>query len=86
MVRSPRRDSLATHLAKAVIETSVRYPVPMHQMPIARSDWDHWNELSFPIAERWCRENLNLPIYPEMTQEQVEYVGTNVMAWAEQAS
>jgi dTDP-4-amino-4,6-dideoxygalactose transaminase len=72
VVRSPRRYDLRDSLAEAYIETGLHYPVPIHLQPAYRSLG--YKKGDFPIAE-WCsRDILSLPMYPELTIEQIEYV------------
>lgn len=79
-VTDPRgRDALARFLAERGVETAVRYPVPLHLQP-ALSLWGY-QQGDFPNAERWAREVLTLPIYPEMRGEMVEYVAQGVRRW-----
>ena len=79
-IRCKRRDELAAFLNQHGIQTAVRYPVPMHLQPALRYLGHHKGD--FPQAEAWAKENLSLPMYPEMNQEQVEYVCEKVHEWA----
>lgn len=78
-LRCKERDNLAAYLKEHNIETAVRYPVPMHLQPALK--YLGYKEGDFPNAEAWANENLSLPIFPEMTSEQVEYVVRKVKDW-----
>jgi dTDP-4-amino-4,6-dideoxygalactose transaminase len=62
VVRTERRDALATWLRERGIETRVYYPVPLHRQPCFPSQ-DAWD---LPVAERACRTALALPMYPAL--------------------
>jgi dTDP-4-amino-4,6-dideoxygalactose transaminase len=69
VVRSKDRDQLRDYLARARIETGLHYPVPLHAQPaLARFVPD---SQSFPIADRYARECLSLPLFVGMTEAQV---------------
>ena len=78
-IRCKDRDSLASYLKGEGIQTSVRYPVPMHLQPAL--EYLGYKEGDFPKAEAWAKENLSLPIYPEMSYEQAEYVCEKIKEW-----
>ena len=80
-IRVEGRDNLAEFLLSQGIQTAVRYPVPMHLQPAL--SFLGYQKGDFPEAEKWADENLSLPIFPEMTMEQVEYVCEKVKEWAE---
>jgi dTDP-4-amino-4,6-dideoxygalactose transaminase len=54
------------------IETGIHYPIPLHLQPAY--SWMGLREGAFPEAERAAREVLSLPLYPEMTDDQVDRV------------
>ena len=72
VVRVPDRDALKEHLAAAGIETAIHYPTPLPFL----AAYEHMNHIpaDFPRAYSYHKEILSLPIFPEMTQEMVEYV------------
>ncbi|WP_332749606.1 DegT/DnrJ/EryC1/StrS family aminotransferase [Hydrogenophaga sp.] len=72
VVRSARRDVLATTLAKRGIGTVIHYPVAPHRQP-AYAELNLGAD-SLPIAEAIHDEVLSLPIWPQMTAVQVETV------------
>ncbi len=70
-IRTPRRDELAEHLKRRGIGTMVYYPIPIHQQAVYASAG---KISSLPHAEAAAKEVLSLPIYPELTDEQLETV------------
>jgi dTDP-4-amino-4,6-dideoxygalactose transaminase len=72
VVRSPGRDELREHLASLEIQTGLHYPVPLHLQPAYESL--NYRLGDFPVAERWARECLSLPIFPEMRRDQLDEV------------
>jgi dTDP-4-amino-4,6-dideoxygalactose transaminase len=76
VVRSDDRDGLRDALARQGIQTGIHYPIPVHLQP-AHEDLGY-HEGDFPVAEAAAREVLSLPIYPEMTRDQVQMVAVAV--------
>ncbi|HRC84207.1 MAG TPA: DegT/DnrJ/EryC1/StrS family aminotransferase [Thermoanaerobaculia bacterium] len=70
-VRTARRDELQAHLNQAGILAAVHYPSPLHRQS-ALAFLGEPPEL--PVAEAAAREVLCLPIFPELTNEEVERV------------
>ena len=71
-VRLRERDALREHLRERGISTGIHYPIPLHLQP-AYLHLGH-KEGHFPIAEECARQVLSLPMYPELTQGQMEEV------------
>jgi dTDP-4-amino-4,6-dideoxygalactose transaminase len=72
VVRTPRRDALVAHLQAHGIEVGIHYPLPLHRQPVYLKLG--YADLVLPEAERAASEVLSLPMYPELTMEQVGYV------------
>jgi dTDP-4-amino-4,6-dideoxygalactose transaminase len=70
-VRTEHRDELQSHLAERGIGTVVFYPIPLHQQP-AFAEGAAGEAL--PVAERAAREVLSLPMFPELTDGEVDQV------------
>src|SRR5438093_8435232 len=71
-VRVKDRERVRAALFEQGVETGVHYPIPLHLQPAYA--WMGLSEGSFPVAERAAREVLSLPLYPEMTEDQVDRV------------
>ena len=78
-VRHPRREALAAYLRERGIGTGVHYPAALHLQPAFASLG--LGAGAFPMAERQAREELSLPLYPELTNDEVAYVADAVRAF-----
>ncbi len=76
VVRCPQRDRLREHLARRGISTGMHYPVPPHLQPAYRHLG--YKPGSFPIAERLAGEMLSLPMFPRITEDEIDYVCSNI--------
>lgn len=72
VVRTPRRDALRQHLKERDIAAGIHYPLPLHLQPACAHLG--YGAGDFPQAERAANEVLSLPIYPELTDDQVTQV------------
>jgi dTDP-4-amino-4,6-dideoxygalactose transaminase len=75
-IRVQERDALLRHLQEKGVGCAVHYPVPIHLQRACRNLG--YKEGAFPIAENLAEEFLSLPMFPELTEEQVEHVARSV--------
>ena len=68
---APRRDELQKHLADRGVPTIIYYPQPLHLQKLY-ADYG-WKAGDFCVAEKISTKILPLPMYPELTDEQVDY-------------
>ena len=64
------RDALKKYLYDKGIETAVHYPVPPHMQPC----FGEWQDLSLPVTERICREELSLPVAQTLRDDEADYI------------
>ncbi|HEX6993814.1 MAG TPA: DegT/DnrJ/EryC1/StrS family aminotransferase [Gammaproteobacteria bacterium] len=79
VIRAGRRDELRAYLADERIGTEIYYPVPLHRQECFA--YLGYAAGAFPVAERAADEVLALPIYPELTGAQIDYVAGRIMAF-----
>lgn len=71
-ILAEKRDELAIYLKDNGVQTSIYYPCPLHlQKCFVDLGYKKGN---FPVAEKISKKILALPIYPEITEEEVDYV------------
>jgi dTDP-4-amino-4,6-dideoxygalactose transaminase len=72
VVQSPHRDTIRTALEAEGIASGIHYPLPIHLQQAYREMGR--GPGSFPVTEQIAPRLLSLPMYPELTEEQVEQV------------
>jgi dTDP-4-amino-4,6-dideoxygalactose transaminase len=77
------RDALQEHLDEQGVSTGIHYPVPVHEQPSYRSLSEDFQSL--PVTEKVASRILSLPMYPEITEEQVAYVCDAILEFYDQA-
>lgn len=77
VVRCKQRDALVDHLRRRNIGTGCHYPVPVHLQPAYAGRLPHGD---LAVTERAAKEVLSLPLFPEMSEEEVEAVITGVLS------
>ena len=76
VIRAQDRDGLQAMLKENGIGTAIHYPIPVHQQPFYMKNGQ--GQGPYPVAEKICSEILSLPMYPELTEEQVEVVASTI--------
>lgn len=76
VIRVPQRNALQARLQKKGIGTEVYYPVPLHMQECFAYLGHKPDE--FPESEKAANETLALSIFPELTQQQLEYVVNSI--------
>ena len=80
-VRAEKRDQLLEFLVSQGIDAVVRYPTPIHLQP-AFANYG-WRKGQFPVAEKLAKELLCLPIRPDMSLSEVEFVADKIRTFYE---
>jgi dTDP-4-amino-4,6-dideoxygalactose transaminase len=75
-LRVAQRAAVQQALKDAGIASAVYYPIPLHLLT-AHKDLGY-QPGEFPVAEQMCREELSLPVYPELTDAQIEQIASVV--------
>jgi len=72
VIRVPEREKLQEYLKEHGIWTALHYPIPLH----LTQAYAHlgYKKGDFPVAEKLSDEILSLPMFPELTEEQIDYV------------
>ena len=73
-VRAKGRQQVMDALAEKGISCGVHYPVPIH----LQRAYANKNLGNFPVAERTAEELISLPMFPELTREQITYVSEEI--------
>ena len=76
------RDSLRKHLATQGVQAALHYPFAIHQQP-AYASRSLKGATELPNTEKLYQRLLSLPLYPELTSEQVDKVIKGVYSWLE---
>jgi len=76
VIKTGKRDALQEFLKSRGVGTAIHYPTPIHLQPA----YEHlgYRAGDFPVAERWAREILSLPMFVGLRDEEVEYVASAV--------
>ncbi len=75
-IRVQKRDELRKFMGENGIGSEIYYPVPFHKQECF-SDLA-CEEKNFPVANRLCEESLALPVFPELSEEQISYVAAKI--------
>jgi len=84
VVRTEDREGMMDHLKKTGIGTGIHYPIPLHLQKAYASL--SYGPGDFPIAERIAAEIMSLPMFPQLTQVQLERIVGEIRAFVQLSS
>lgn len=81
-IQATKRDKIRAYLKKQGIHTGIHYPIPLHLQPA----YKHLNlpKGSFPVAEKLASQILSIPMYPELTIKQQDYIIDHIKTFYDQ--
>jgi dTDP-4-amino-4,6-dideoxygalactose transaminase len=81
-VKDPaKRDGLLAHLNESGVDAKLHYPIAIHQQEGYPWGQPADRNVSLPLTERSAASVVSLPMFPELTQAEIEYVVDTVRAW-----
>ncbi len=83
-ILADKRDALKDHLTAQGIGNAIYYPLPLH-LQKCFSDWGY-KKGQFPVSERCADRVLSIPIFGELTRQQIEHVASSIRAFYRGAS
>jgi dTDP-3-amino-3,4,6-trideoxy-alpha-D-glucose transaminase len=80
VVRTPDRDALRDHLGSSGVASAIHYPTPIHLQPAYAGTASAPGEL--PVSERLAAESCSLPIFPSITDEELDRIASAVSSFS----
>lgn len=77
VIRVRERDKLASYLKEKGIQTGIHYPIPLHRQPCVQSN------THLPVTEEYVDQILSIPMHPQLTDAEVEYVASYIREFME---
>jgi dTDP-4-amino-4,6-dideoxygalactose transaminase len=84
VICTEKRDDLKTFLQSRGVGTEVYYPLALHLQPCF--SYLGYRKGDFPNSEKACRESLALPVFPELTLPEIDYVIRSIQAFFKQGA
>jgi len=76
VIQTEDRDGLSKYLNEQGISTGIHYPVPVHKQPCMEA-----GNVNLPVTDACVDRILSLPMHPQLTDEQIEYVAEKIQEW-----
>ncbi|MEZ5334861.1 MAG: DegT/DnrJ/EryC1/StrS family aminotransferase [Methanolobus sp.] len=75
-IQTENRDELQEYLNKNGVSTGLYYPVPVHRQPCMKA-----GECFLPVTDACVDRIISLPMHPQLSDEQIEYVAEKIKEW-----
>ena len=79
IIRVQQREKLQAHLNENGISTGLHYPIPLHLQKAYGNNG--FKKGDFPVTERVSSEILSLPMFPDLTRDQIEYIAEKIITF-----
>jgi len=80
IIRTKKREELQKYLSEKGVNTGLHYPIPLHlQNAYQKSGLTNGN---YPVTEKVAQEILSLPMFPQLTEQQILYVAEKIKEFA----
>lgn len=76
VIKVKNRDELIAHLDANGIKSLVHYPIPIHKQPLYTNRLNY--NVSMPVAERFAKIIVSLPMFPSLTHDEIKFISENV--------
>jgi dTDP-4-amino-4,6-dideoxygalactose transaminase len=83
-IQTPKRDGLISYLGEKGISCGIHYPVPVHLQKAY--SFLKLRDGGYPVTEKSCAELVSLPMYPELSDEQIEFVCNEIKDYLSQST
>ena len=83
VIETERRDEVLKYLNDAGIDAKTHYPIAIHQQEGYPWGKPANSDVSLPLTEKSAASVISLPMFPELTQAEIDYVIDTVRAWGE---
>ncbi len=81
VIQADSRDELRAYMGQQGIGTAIHYPIPIHLQTAAHAL--PYTVGDFPVAERQAHRILSLPVYPELGEEELNYIVSTIRSFYE---
>ncbi len=77
VIRTEKRDELQKYLKENGISTAIHYPTPL---PLQKAyEYLNYTPQDIPVASKYSKQILSLPMFPELTKEEIEYIAKKII-------
>ncbi|MFH1835700.1 MAG: DegT/DnrJ/EryC1/StrS family aminotransferase [Methanobacteriota archaeon] len=80
VIKTENRDALLKNLREKDVSTGIHYPIPLHLQPCYSSLG--YSKGDFPVTEKLADSILSLPLFPELTSDEIKYVCQKIVEYA----